>query len=276
MLSLSNMRMTSFEDILLMAAEMGPKTIAVAGPVNDELYEALEVARARDMAVAREYANPAEAVAAVRAGDAEVLLKGGVDTGEFMRAVLDAERGLRSGKLISHILVLQAFGRLMLITDGGIVMTPSLEQKAEIIRNALPIAHRLGIRRPRIAVLTASEKVNPRMPETLHAAELSKMDFGDCVVEGPLAVDLAVSPEAARAKGVFGEVAGRADVLLVPSVLVGNIFAKGIMYFGGCRGGGIVAGTSHPVTFLSRSDTAETKLNTIALGILMSGGHEDD
>ncbi len=189
-----------------------------------------------------------------------------------MRAVLDRETGLRSGKLLTHVAVVEVSGRILLITDGGIVLNPTLDEKVEIIANAIPIANRLGFAEPKVAVLAAVEKENPKMPETVDAAALSRMDLPGCIVQGPLAVDNAVSQAAADAKGIEGPVAGRADILLVPSVLVGNIFAKGIMYFADSRFGGVVAGTSKPVVLLSRSDTAETKLNTIALGVFLSEG----
>ncbi|MCP4376732.1 MAG: phosphate butyryltransferase, partial [bacterium] len=141
-----------------------------------------------------------------------------------------------------------------------------------ILKNALPVAHRLGFECPKVAVLAMTETVNPKMPETLDADALSKMDIQGCMVQGPLALDLAVSKHAAEAKGITGPVAGQADILLVPSVLVGNIFCKGIMYFAESRFGGIVAGTTHPVAFLSRSDETDAKLNTIALGVLLGKG----
>ena len=218
------------------------------------------------------YDTAPAAVAAVRSGQADALMKGGVDTRDFMQAILDRERGLRVGRLVSHVAVVEAFGRLLLITDGGVVLNPTLEEKAAIILNAVAIARRLGIELPKVAVLAAVEKENPKMPETVDAAALSRVALPGCVVQGPLAVDNAVSPEAARLKGIAGPVAGHADILLVPSVLAGNLFAKGIMYFSQCRFGGVVAGTSRPVMFLSRSDTAPTRLNTIALGVLLSEG----
>ena len=184
--------------------------------------------------------------------------------------MLDKESGLGTGQLISHVIVMEALGRLWLITDSGICPNPTLEEKARIILNAVPIARALGIDHPKVAVLAAIEKENPRMPETVDAVALSKMDLPGCVVQGPLAVDNAVSEEAARTKGISGPVAGRADILLVPSVVCGNIMVKGIMYFSTNRFGGCVAGTSRPVAFLSRSDTAQTKLHTIALVVMLS------
>ncbi|MBI5154326.1 phosphate butyryltransferase [Candidatus Poribacteria bacterium] len=263
--------MKSFAEILERARQLGPKRVAVAGAPDDQLRAALASAEGLGIAVHQAYGEPHEAVEAVRRGEADVLMKGDVETRVFMGAVLDGECGLRGGKLVSHVAVLEVGGRLLLVTDGGIVLNPALEEKAEIILNALPLARALGIAEPRVSVLAAVEKVNPKMPETVDAAELAKRGIPGCRVAGPHSVDVAISPEAARAKGVADGVAGHADILLVPSVLVGNTFCKGIMYFAACRFGGVVAGTSRPVAFLSRADTAETKLNTIALGILMCG-----
>jgi phosphate butyryltransferase len=211
----------------------------------------------------------ASAVRTVRDGRMQVLMKGSVDTKAFMGAILDRDEGLRCGRLISHVAVVEAGGRLILITDGGICLEPTLEDKIDILRNVAPVARSLGMDPAQVAVLAAVEKVDPKMPETLDAQKLAAMGIPGLVIRGPLAVDGAVSDTAARAKGLSGPVVGKADVLLVPSVLVGNIFAKGIMYFADCRFGGVVAGTSHPVCFLSRADTADTKLNTMALGVLM-------
>lgn len=262
--------MNSFSEIISAAQKIGPKKLAIAGKPNDELEHALAEAVEMRLATPVIFDTAPQAVAAVKSGQADALMKGSVDTPDFMRALLDKENGLRSGQLISHVIVMEAHGRLMLVTDSGICMAPTLEEKARIIANALPIARRLGIEKPKVAILAAIEKENPKMPETVDAVALSKMDIPGCVVQGPLAVDNAVSIEAARTKGISGPVAGRADILVVPSVVCGNIFVKGIMYFSDCRFGGIVAGTSRPVAFLSRSDTARTKLHTIALDVLLS------
>jgi phosphate butyryltransferase len=193
-----------------------------------------------------------------------------------MKAVLDEPRGLRGDGLMSHIFVTESrrLGRLLLVTDGGINIFPTLAEKAEIVRNALPLARALGIDEPRVAVLAAVEKVNPKMPETVDAAELAEMnrrgELSGCTVAGPYAVDNAVCPDAAEKKGITGPVAGAADVILVPSVLVGNTFCKGITYLAGEPCGGYVSGARAPVVFLSRADEPETRVNSIALGVLMS------
>ncbi len=266
--------MKSFDEIIARAKENPTRNLAIAGKPDHELQAALEQADELGIAAHKIFDQAADAVAAVRAGEADILMKGSVDTKSFMQAILDRDNGLRTGKLISHIAVVEVNERLFIITDGGICLQPTLEQKADIIRNAVPVAQSLGMVPARVAVLAAVEKINPDMPETVDAEALSSMDIPGCVIQGPLAVDNAVSAEAARLKGVTGPVAGNADVLLVPSVLVGNIFAKGIMYFADSRFGGVVAGTARPVCFLSRADTAQTKLNTIALGSVMIFEHD--
>ncbi len=261
--------MKSFEDIRRSARERGTSSIAVAGEPDEELSCAIAEARRLGLAECTTYADAPSAARAVRAGRMQVLMKGSVDTEAFMGAILDRDEGLRSGRLISHVAVVEVGGRLILITDGGICLTPTLEDKIDILKNAVPVVRSLGMDPAKVAVLAAVEKVDPRMPETADAQSLAAMEIPGLVIRGPLAVDSAVSETAARAKGLSGPVVGKADVLLVPSVLVGNIFAKGIMYFADCRFGGVVAGTSRPVCFLSRADTADTKLNTMALGVLM-------
>ncbi len=261
--------MKSFYEIIENAALIGPKRLAVAGAPDEALIQAIARAEEEGIAETRVYDSALDAVTAVKSGDADVLMKGGVDTKSFMQAVLDRDMGLRTGALVSHVTVLEGLGRILLITDGGICLNPTREEKVSIIENAIPIAKSLGMGVPKVALWAAVETINPKMPETVDAAEIAKAGVAGCEVQGPLAVDNAIDPRAAKAKGIEGPVAGHADILVVPSVVVGNVFAKGIMYFAGCAFGGLVAGTSKPVVFLSRADTAETKFNTIALGVLL-------
>ena len=262
--------MKSFADVLAATQRVGPKKIAIAGEPNDELADALARAAGMGIGEAVIFDSANTAAVAVRDGEADVLMKGSVDTPSFMKAVLDKDNDFRTGRLINHVFVFEAFDRLMLLTDAGICIAPDLDDKVEIIRNIIPVARRLGIETPKVAVLAAIEKVNPKMPTTVDAAELSKMDIPGCHVQGPLALDLAISPAAAETKGIPGPVAGQADVLLMPNVETGNILAKALMYMCDSASGGMVSGTKRPVTFSSRSDSADTKLNTIALGVLMS------
>ncbi|MDP2806844.1 MAG: bifunctional enoyl-CoA hydratase/phosphate acetyltransferase, partial [bacterium] len=214
------------------------------------------------------------AVKAVSSGQADFLMKGLVATSTFLKAVLDKEVGLRTGRLLSHVAVMESalYPKLFLLTDGGMNVKPDLTAKVDIINNAVEIAHKLGVEKPKVAVLTALEVVNPEMPETIDAAHLSKMnDRGQikgCIVDGPLALDLAVSAEAAAHKKVKSLVAGDADIFLAPEIASGNMLAKGLIYLGGAKAAGLIAGASKPVVMLSRSDSKQQKLNSIALGVV--------
>lgn len=218
-----------------------------------------------------ERAAAARSVRLVSSGEADILMKGKTSTAAVLSAALDREHGLRSGRLLSHVAAFQPHGsdRLFLFSDGAMVICPDLRQKVEITRNAIQVARRLGLDCPKVAVLAAVESVNPDMPATLDAASLAKMgdrgEFGEAVVDGPLALDNAVSVEAARHKGIASPVAGCADVLIVPDIEAGNIFYKSLVYFGGIRSAGVVVGATAPIIITSRADTADTKLNSIAL-----------
>ncbi|MFH1024975.1 MAG: phosphate acyltransferase [Planctomycetota bacterium] len=273
--------LADFAAIRETARRRGPRKIAVAGGGDSVLDASLAEARTLGLADAIVAADAAEAVSLVRAGQCDVLMKGTVDTAAFMKAVLDRESGLRGDGLMSHIFVTASkrLGRIFLVTDGGITISPTLAEKARIIRNAMPLARALGIPSPLVAVLAAVEKPNPKMPETLDAVELVRMnragEITGCTVGGPLALDGCVSPEAAATKGITGPVAGHADIILVPGVATGNAMCKAIVYFAGDEAGGYVAGAAAPVVFLSRADDATTRLNSIALGVLMAGGTSD-
>ncbi len=207
-------------------------------------------------------------------GQAEVLVKGNVNTSDFMRALLAAEHGLRTGRVVSHLAAYQVPGypRLLFLTDGGINIAPSLDTKVEILHNAVEFLSALGIGQPAVAVLSANEQVNPKMPVTVEARQLAEMGaagvFGTALVEGPMPLDIAVSAKAARIKGIDSRVAGRADLLLVPDIESGNILGKSIMYFAGGVMAGVVLGARVPVVLNSRADTAQGKLASIALACL--------
>ena len=263
--------MKSFAEIIAKAKSIGPRTLAVAGNLGRELEEALEDAEADGIARAKIYPTALGAVKAVRNGEADIVFKGIVSTRELMSAVLDKDVGFRSGRLMSHVLVHELLGRLIVATDAGICIRPTLDEKVAIIENVLPICRALGIDRPKVALLSAIEKENPRMPDTMDAAEIAAAGVPGCDVQGPLALDLAISPRAAEIKGVTGPVAGCADVLVFPDIVSGNIFGKSVIYFAEAPTGGIVAGASRPVAFLSRSDPASVRYNIIALSVLMSG-----
>jgi phosphate butyryltransferase len=209
-------------------------------------------------------------------GKADVAMKGKVETSDFLRGALSKELGLRTGRLFTHVAAFEIpeFDRLIFISDAGVVVAPNLEQKVEIVQNAIYVAHALGIERPRVAVLAATEVVNPKIPTTLDAANLSKMaDRGQIrggLVDGPLALDNAISPESARIKGIRSEVAGYADILIAPDIEAGNVLAKAITYFAQGKMAGVVVGARCPLILPSRSDTREAKLVSLALGVMLA------
>lgn len=216
----------------------------------------------------------ATSVELVKEGKAHILMKGKVTTGDLMRQVLDRDRGLRSGHLLSDVFLfdspLPGEARLMGITDGGINLLPDLNAKAQILRNALTVFRALEYPCPRVAVLSAIERVNPDLQSTLDAAELARMGregaFGTCEVEGPMAMDLALSEESARRKGVDSKVAGKADILLFPSIESANITAKAIQYMVPFEPGHVVVGAAVPVLIPSRAESARAKVNAVAVG----------
>jgi phosphate butyryltransferase len=212
----------------------------------------------------------------VRMGHADLAMKGKVETGSFLRAALDRAAGLRVGRLFTHVAVfeLPGFDRLLFVTDSGVVVAPTLEQKVEIVQNAIMVAQRLGVEKPKVAILAATEMVNPKIPTTMDAANLAKMaDRGQIqggIVDGPLALDNAISAESAAIKGILSPVAGTADILVTPDVEAGNMLAKAITYFARGKMAGVVVGGKCPLIVASRSDPHETKLVSMALGVLLA------
>jgi phosphate butyryltransferase len=216
------------------------------------------------------------AVETVRQGKADMLMKGKVDTSTLLKAVLDKESGLRTGAFLSHVAVVDvsSYPKFMLVTDGGMNIRPDIMQKAKIIRNAVEVAKRLGVNKPKVACLAAVELVNPDMQETVDAAGLVKMaergDIKDVIIDGPIAFDAAIDREAAQTKGIVSPVAGDTDIFLVPDIASGNIFVKSLIYLAGAKVGGLVVGAGAPIVLLSRSDSAQTKLYSMALGAMIS------
>ena len=221
-----------------------------------------------------------KAIELVSSGTADMVMKGLVDTATFLRSVLNKEVGLRTGKLMSHVSVFEVEGidRLILLTDAAFNTYPDLKQKVQIINNSVMVAKACGIENPKVAPVCAVEVVNPDMPATIDAALLSKMsDRGQikgCIVDGPLALDNALSEEAAHHKGVTGPVAGKADILVLPNIDVANVMYKSLTYTAQTKNGGILVGTSAPVILTSRADSFETKVNSIALAALVSEGRK--
>ncbi|WOV88900.1 phosphate butyryltransferase [Sporosarcina oncorhynchi] len=217
-----------------------------------------------------------KAVRAVSSGEAQVLMKGNLPTAVILKSVLNSEYGLRTGKVLSHVAAFEVSGynRLLFVTDAGMNIAPNLDEKAQIIRNAVTTARACGVDRPIVAPLAAIETVNPNMVPTTDAALLTIMNqrgqIKDCIIDGPLALDNAVSVESARHKGITSETAGNADILMVPSIEAGNILYKSLMYFANAKVGGIIQGARAPIVLTSRSDSAESKLYSLALAIQTS------
>jgi len=214
----------------------------------------------------------------VSSGRADVLMKGYIQTDDFLRAVLDKDVGLRTGLRMSHVFVgeMPAWDRLMMVTDAAMNIAPDLEAKAEIILNAVHLAHVLGVEEPRVACLAAVELLNPKMQATVDATCLHKMwDRGQfpagCIVDGPFGFDNAISAAAAEHKRIGGPVAGLGDILLVPCIEAGNIVVKSFVYAAGAKMAGVVIGAKAPVVLTSRADSAESKFLSIAAAVLTCG-----
>jgi phosphate butyryltransferase len=287
------------------ARTVGPLPVVVAGAENDTALTAVaharrkriaevvlvggeagirgrltalgeDPARYRIVAAATDAEAARRAVALVRAGEGSVLMKGRIKTGDLLHAVLDRVEGLREGRLLSDVLVaehpLSEEARLVGVTDGGVNVAPTLAQKKEILANAVALFRRLGYPRPKVACLCAVETVTPAMPHTVDAQALAEAnaagELAGCVVSGPLALDNALSEDAARAKGIDHPVAGRADVLLVPTIETGNALGKAFTYLAKKPVAHVIVGARAPVLIPSRVERAEDKLCSIALGIV--------
>lgn len=213
----------------------------------------------------------------VSEGQADFLMKGLIDTSILLKAVLDKSYGLRTDSLLSHVMLYQvpAYHKMLFLTDGGMNIAPTVDEKVKIIANAAIVAKAMGMDIVKVACLAAKEKANPKMPATMDAAELeARCKAGafeeGVIVEGPLAFDLAISEEAARIKHFGGAVAGDADILMVPNIEVGNGIGKALSYFANSESAGIIMGAKVPVVLVSRADSYETKLNSIALGSVIA------
>lgn len=295
----------TFNEVLNKAKEYGPKKMAVASAGAEDVLKAVEAARKEGLADSIlvgdkkeiiQIANKMDidptnyeiidrldkteatrcAVELVRNKKASILMKGMIGTARILKAILDKEIGLRTNGMLSHVYTLQIKGydRLLTMTDGAMSINPNLEQKAQIIQNAIYYAHSMGIEKPKVAAVAALELVNPDMPATIDAACLAKMsERGQIVggiVDGPLGFDNAISKKAAKHKGVKSPVSGEVDIVLVPNIESGNIFAKGLVYLANAVPAGLLLGAKAPIVLVSRSDSAQSKLYSIALGVLMS------
>jgi phosphate butyryltransferase len=231
-------------------------------------HEKISIIHAISQAQAAEYA-----VKAVNLNEADVLMKGKLSTAILLKAVLNKENGLRTGNILSHVAVfeVQGFEQLVIVTDSAMNIAPDLETKVQIIKNAVTVANWIGIHNPKVAALAAVEVVNPAMQATVDAALLTQMNrrgqITGCVIDGPLALDNAISMIAAEQKGINSEVAGRADILLVPAIETGNALYKSLVYFAKAKVGAVVVGAKAPIVLTSRSDNAESKLYSLALSL---------
>lgn len=269
--------------VIQAVAEAGEKSIAESILVGDET-EIRSIAESAEISLEGmpiiDEVDPVRAVSVavqiVSSGEADILMKGYIHTDDFLRGVLNREYGLRTGYIMSHVFIAEIsdINRLLFITDGAMNVNPDLEQKAAILLNAVHLANIFGVSNPKVAVLAAVELVNPAMPATVEAACLAKMAernqyVPSCTVEGPLAMDNAVSLIAAKHKKISGPVAGQADILLVPNIESGNMLVKSIVYLGAHRLMGLLVGAKAPVVLTSRADTTESKLLSIIGAVRM-------
>ncbi|MBN1394846.1 MAG: hypothetical protein JW959_07475 [Pirellulales bacterium] len=299
-------KIRSLKDLLEIAKKMpGQKVLALAGAAQEEglksvreasrhkLIKPLLVGEKKEiLRICRKLKIPtrgleivdepdpkqmtAKAVELCREGRADILMKGTVGTAEILRAILDRDTGLGRGGLLSNITLFDSpiEKRLMFMTDPAVNINPDISRKVDMLRNAIWVANRLGFTRPKVAVLAAIEKINKDMPATVDAAMIAKMaeagQFPDADVAGPYALDIAVSKEAARMKKIKGPVAGKADVLMCPEINSANVLYKALVYFAGTEMANALVGVKAPLVMSSRSDSALTKLYTMALSAILA------
>ena len=250
---------------MLIGDEKGIREILAEMGENADAYEIVDMPEEKDSA--------AEAIRMVRAGEADIPMKGLMQTATYMRAILNKETGiLPAGRILSECTPFEFAddNRFMFVTDCAVNITPDLGSKVQIINNAVELAQKFGIEDIKVAALSALEKVNEKIPSSVEAAQLAEMEWDNCTVEGPFALDNAVSREAAMHKGISGKVAGNADILLVSDLGMGNVIHKGLNYFAHIRTAGALCGTEYPVIMTSRTDTADSKYNSILVAILQS------
>jgi len=211
-----------------------------------------------------------KAVALVASGRATALMKGSVETSAIMKAALDREAGMRTGRKLSHIAAFELanYHKLLFLTDAAINIAPTVEDKAQIIQNAAEALNNLGLPMPKVALLAAKEKPDEKMPVTIDCEKIAQMEWENCIVDGPLALDNAISKDACEIKGIQSEVGGDADLLVAPTLEVGNVLYKSLAFLANARCGGVVLGAKRPIIMTSRADSADTKLIAIALSVL--------
>jgi phosphotransacetylase len=262
------------------AGVKGLITPILVGPAAkiDEVARAsgIDIGRVRVVDVPHSHAAAAKAVELVRQGQAELLMKGSLHTDELLGAVVARDTGLRTGRRISHVFIMDVptYHKVLVITDAAISIAPTLEDKVDICQNAIDLAISLGVKRPKVAILAAVETVNSKMPATLDAAALCKMaERGQIVgglLDGPLAFDNAISKEAARVKGIMSEVAGDPDILIAPDLEAGNILAKQLTFLANADSAGLVLGARVPIILTSRADSVRSRIASCAVAMLVA------
>lgn len=242
----------------------------IAGKINLDLNDVTIINETNDGLAAK------RAVKCVKTGKADILMKGFLSTSDFLRAVLEKEYGLRTRSILSHIALFEVpvLDRFLLVTDSAMNIAPDLKDKAKLINNAVKVASALEIKEPKVAAVCAVEVVNPDMPATVDAALLTVMaargQIKNAIVDGPLGLDNAISEEAAKHKGIKSEVAGRADIILVPEIETGNVMYKTLSFLALSPNAGVIVGAAAPVVLTSRADSSVSKLNSMALSILLA------
>jgi phosphate butyryltransferase len=300
------MKITTFEDMITAARRIGPMKAAVAAAHDPAVLRAVDQAQGagivkatlvgdqpaiealaaqegvelRGVGIVHE-PDPKQAawqvVSLAREGDAHMIVKGQIQTAELLRAALNRHAGIRGRGLLTHVAIFELPGldRLIYLSDSGVVVQPDVSQKLEIINQVVAVAHLFGLAEPKVAILAASHTVHPKIPASIDALALAKMAeqgwVEGAVVDGPLGLELAISPESARVEESDSPIAGLADVLIVPNVEAGNIAAKGLMYFARARMAGLVVGAKVPIIISSRADSVETRYLSLAMASVLGG-----
>jgi phosphate butyryltransferase len=297
----------TFDELLVCASGIKGKRVAVAYANNKETFVAIALAQKKfdlsfmltgDKEFIRKGLNEAAAnitsididhcpdpkiaaqttIGYIRNGNADILLKGSIDTATLMKMVLLEENGLRTGRLLSDVFIFEyperRENKLIMITDGGLNLIPGINEKIDLIHNAIAVAHALGHSQPKVAILSASEFVNPKLPSSVDAESLVQMNqrgqLVGCIIGGPLALDSALWLDAAQEKGIDSPVAGRAEILIAPNIETANALAKSTTYFAHLRLAHVIVGAKVPILITSRADKSDAKLLSIALGLVMS------
>jgi phosphotransacetylase len=252
-----------------------PILVGPAAKIRDVAKKSgLDLGSTRIVDAPHSHGSAAAAVAMIRSGEAELLMKGSLHTDELLGAVIARETGLRTGRRLSHVFVMDVptYHKVLIVTDAAINIAPTLEDKVDICQNAIDFMVSLGVKRPKVAILAAVETVNPKMPATIDAAALCKMadrrQITDGTLDGPLAFDNAISKDAARIKGIVSEVAGDPDILLVPDLEAGNMLAKQLTFLANADSAGLVVGARVPVILTSRADSVRARIASCAVAML--------